>query len=33
MRPDMQNYNPEEWPDFMFDPDAQNEDDMPDYND
>ncbi len=33
MRPDMQNYNPEEWLDFIFDPDAQNEDDMPDYND
>ena len=32
MRPDMQNYNPEEWLDFIFDQDAQNEDDMPDYN-
>ena len=29
--PDMQNYDPEEWIDFMFDEDAQNDDDM--YND
>ena len=32
MKPDMQNYDPKEWLNFMFDPDAQNEDDMPNYN-
>jgi len=32
MKPDMQNYDPKEWPCFMFDQDAQNEDDMPNYN-
>ena len=32
MRPDMQNYNPNEWIYHQFDEDSINEDDMPDYN-
>lgn len=32
MKPDMQDYKSEEWIGYMFDEDAQNEDDMPDYN-